>query len=98
MNAGGAVLGVGFQFVGDVGRGCVSNIAAMELDCASAIRAAEFRVGVGDGIEDGLQLPERLVAATRLKSPALCLALVDFFGFNGHGGSLGWDEEKIGKL
>ena len=89
VEAGGAVLGVGLELVGDVRRGRVDDVAAVELDRAGAVGAAEFCVGVDDGFGDGLELPEGFIATAYFEAAAFYLALVDFFGFGGHGVLLG---------
>jgi hypothetical protein len=81
----GAILGVGLEFVRDVRRGCVHDVAAVELDRAGAVGAAKFGVRVGDGFDDRLELPEGFIAATQFDAAPLGLALIDLFGFDGHG-------------
>jgi len=84
---GGAILGVGLELVGDVGRGRVDDVAAVEGDGAGAVGAAELGVVVDEGFGDGLEFPEGFVAATEFEAATLDLTLVDFFGFGGHGGT-----------
>ena len=87
VEAGGAVLGVGLELVGDVRRGRVDDVAAVELDRAGAVGATELGVGVRDGFGDGLELPEGFIAAAGLEAASFDLALVDFFGFGCLGGA-----------
>jgi|ERR1035441_4110187 hypothetical protein len=82
--AGGAILGVGLELVGDVGQRRVDDVAAMEPDGAGAVGAAELGVVVGESFDDRLELPERFVATAKFEAAALDLALVDLFGFGGH--------------
>jgi hypothetical protein len=77
--AGGAVLGVALEFVGDVRRRCVGHVVAVDLDCAGAVGAAELGIVVGESLRDGLEFPEGFVAAAELEATTLDLALVDFF-------------------
>ena len=63
VEAGGAVLGVGLELVGDVRRGRVDDVAAVELDRAGAVGAAELGVEVNDRLGDRFELPEGLVAS-----------------------------------
>jgi hypothetical protein len=88
-DAGGAVLGVALELVGDVGRRCAFDVMAVDLDGASAVGAAELGVGVDEGFGDGLELPEGFIATAYFEAAAFYLALVDFFGFGGHGVLLG---------
>jgi len=84
VKAGGAVFGVGLELVGDVGRGRIGDVAAVEFDRAGAVGAAELSVRVGDGLGDRLELPEGFIASTGLEAAAFDLALVDLFGFRCH--------------
>ena len=56
VEAGGAVLGVGLELVGDVRRGRVGDVMAVQLDGAGAVGAAELGVVVdGRGfVADGV--------------------------------------------
>jgi hypothetical protein len=87
--AGGAVLGVGLEFVLDVGYGA-GGVALVELEGAVALFAAELGVAIEDGVGDGFDLPERLIAAGCANAATLYFTLVellwdgDYFG--GHGG------------
>jgi hypothetical protein len=82
--AGGAILGVGLELVGDVGQRRVDDVAAMEPDGAGAVGAAELGVVVGESFDDRFELPERFVATAKFEAAALDLALIDLFGFGGH--------------
>jgi len=77
--AGGAVLGVGFELVRDVRRRCAGDVMTMQLDGAGAVGAAKLGVVVNEGFGDGFKLPERLVSTACLEASTLDLALVDFF-------------------
>jgi len=79
VEAGGAVLGVGLELVGDVWRRRAGDVVAMQLDGAGAVGAAELGVVVDEGFGDGFELPERLIPTTDLEAAAFDLALVDFF-------------------
>jgi hypothetical protein len=82
---GGAVLGIALELMRDVRRRRVGNMMAVEFHRAGAVGAAELGVIVDEGFGNGLELPERFIAAAELEAPALHLTLVDFFGFDCHG-------------
>ena len=82
--AGGAILGVCFELVGDVGRRRVGDVVAVDFDGASAVGAAELGVVVDEGFGDGFEFPEGFVAAAGFEAAAFDLTLVDFFGFGGN--------------
>ena len=67
----------------------IDQMAAVEPDGSGAVGAAELGVVVDESFGDGLEFPEGFVAATELEAATLDLALVDFFGFGGHGVLLG---------
>ena len=79
VQTGRAVLGVGLELVGDVRRGRAGKVMAVQLDRAGAVGAAELGVVVDEGLGDGFELPEGLVATAGLEAAAFDLALVDFF-------------------
>jgi hypothetical protein len=82
--AAGAVLGVGLEFVLDVGDGAGSEVALVELDGAVA-------VSVDESFGDGFDLPEGFVArAGGANAAAFYFTFIQFFG-NGDdfGGQLG---------
>jgi hypothetical protein len=66
----------------------------VDFDRTGAIGAAELSVVVDKGFGDGLELPERFIAAAELKAATLDLTLVDFFGFSGHMVLLGVAENR----
>jgi hypothetical protein len=76
---GGAVLGVGFELVGDVRRRRAGDMMTVQLDRAGAVGATELSVVVDEGFGDGFELPEGLVSTADLEAAAFDLALVDFF-------------------
>jgi hypothetical protein len=61
-DAAGAVFGVGFEFVLDVGDGAGSEVALVELDGAVAVFATELGISVDEGVGDGFDFPEGFVA------------------------------------
>jgi hypothetical protein len=77
--AGGTVLGVGLELVGDVRGRRAGDVVAVQLDGAGAVGATELCVVVDEGFGDGLELPEGLVSTADLEATSFDLALVDFF-------------------
>jgi hypothetical protein len=89
--AAGAVLGVGLEFVLDVGDGAGSEVALVERDGAVAVFATELGVSVDESFGDGFDLPEGFVArAGGANAAAFYFTFIQFFG-NGDdfGGQLG---------
>jgi hypothetical protein len=84
VDAGGAVLRVGLQFVLEMGDGAVLGAALEELERAVAVLAAELGVGIIEGIGDGFDLPEGLVTAGGTNPTTLDLALLEVFAFSCH--------------
>ena len=84
MGAGGAVLGVGLEFVLEVGDGAIFSAALEELERAVTVLATELGIGVGESIGDGFDLPERFVTAGGTNSAALDLALLEVLAFGCH--------------
>lgn len=90
MEAGayGAVLGVALEFVLDV-RDSAGGVALVQLQRAVALFAAELGVAVEDGVGDGLNFPERLVAAAGTHTAAFYFTLEELLGnccnFGSHG-------------
>lgn len=88
-----AVLGVDLQFVFEVG-GCAGGVAAVELEGAVAVLAAELGVAIEEGVDEGFELPEGLVpGAGGAYAAAFYFALVELLwsckDFGGHGAFLG---------
>jgi hypothetical protein len=88
----GAVFGVGFELVLDVGDGA-GGVALVEFQGAVALFAAELGVAIEDRIGDRLDLPERFIAATCANAATFYFTLVELLGrsdnFGGHGAFLG---------
>ncbi len=86
--AGLAVLGVGLELVLNVGDG-TGSVAAVELERAVAVLAAELGIAVDEGLGEGLYLPEGFIAgAGGADAAAFDFALVELFrcydNFGGH--------------
>jgi len=79
--AGLAVLGVGFELVLDVGDG-TGGVAAVELEGAVAVLAAELGVSVDEGIGEGLHLPEGFISAAGADATTFDFALVELLRWN----------------
>jgi hypothetical protein len=84
VNSGGAILGVGLEFVLKVGDGAVFGAALEELERAVAVLAAKLGVGIVEGIGDGFELPEGFVTAGGTNPTTLDLALLKVFAFSCH--------------
>src|ERR1019366_4149407 len=82
---GGTEFGVGREFVLDVRDAAVLAVAAEEFDGTGAVLAAEIGIGVGEGVDDALDLPEGLVPSAGFDAPPAYFALVHLFAFDCHG-------------
>jgi hypothetical protein len=80
----GAVLGVGYGFMFDVGDGAFLAVAAEKLYFAVAVLAAKLGVVVDQCDGNGLYFPEGLVASAFFDSAAFDFTLVDLFAFDCH--------------
>jgi hypothetical protein len=85
--AAGAVLGVGLEFVLHVGDG-TDGVAFVEAEGAVAVFATDLGVFIEHEIDDALDLPERLIAATGADAPTFHFTLEELFlrcsNFGGH--------------
>jgi hypothetical protein len=85
--AGLAVLGVGLEFVLDVGDG-TSRVAAVQLQRSVAVLAAELGVAVDQGFGEGLYLPEGFISASGADAATFDFTFKDLFrgddDFGGH--------------
>ena len=73
-----------------MGRGAVHDVALVQLHGAVAVLATELGVAINEGFDEGLDLPEGLIAgAAGTDAAAFHLTLVELLGdgrsFGGHG-------------